>query len=916
MTSARRILEVSYVLRDLVRRTSWLSSDPAYAALGRLFERSAGSALSTKEAELFEARWELALQRWATETPLQRLVGGGAPISRQSAHLHDSETGSVPAVLQSATGAAEPRDAYSGSKLSSSVFDEKELIEKAIALGQASELHALDVRRSSATMALVDLLKATFINPAWTEVHGRVLRILEQQRLNWPRAYGGGYLYQGYELLGFSGWKPTLRRLSLYQAESWIKPGDSVLDIGSNCGFVAIEIARRGARVDAVEVNPYLGAVASEAARWLGVTGANFVLDDLQTLAPSARYDVALSLANHGIIDGRTSLPFADYAAMLADFVVPGGTLMFESHDPFGPGRGAPGDDGDLDAKFDILERWFEPRCHRMTGPFVPTGDIAKLFVVLERRSAPRTDSGRLFCLESARQQFEMCEPGPTSPDAGLGAEAVGQPTGGGGTTSIASLPVVWSPPEITHRTAFVLHVADMVNHYREVWRWMDSSTFDIVLVGEADERRVTRQMVADQEYTCIDLEDVVSLGRVYQSVVANHAMQWEDGANVLARIGVTRVRFFYAMGKSRWNFASWNDRFDLLLVQGPVQAMRLGQVTTTPVVQMGYPRFDRIANGEVDTATVRVKLGCRADRPLVAWLPTWGATSSVSLWCDAVAGLLHRYDVVVKPHPLSWEAEPENIARLRSCGFTSVVVGHIDTVDIIAAADVVLADYGGSPFGAIIADRPLLLLDVEGDAQDETIGEDSLDVSLRGTIDHLAPDRRHELESVVSDEARWVAQRGARAALRRSLVAPTAGFAGRVAAAVIEGFMQKSRSATEPSQLLARRQRDIAGGWLPLTLADLSVMQPILAGRRLVGWGTGGYYRAAQAREHLDLAYLVDTSTDRHGLVIDGLEVHPPSRLIEDGSEAVFVVRYSMYRDEIGQWLDAHGFELSKDYC
>jgi hypothetical protein len=106
------------------------------------------------------------------------------------------------------------------------------------------------------------------------------------------------------------------------------------------------------------------------------------------------------------------TMPFIDYIAKIHALLRPGGTLLFESHNVFGPGTGGPGDDGDLDAKFDIAERFFEVVRHKMTRSFVPGGlDVDKLFVVLRRRDEIDEGTVRTFDLATARRSFSYDDP-------------------------------------------------------------------------------------------------------------------------------------------------------------------------------------------------------------------------------------------------------------------------------------------------------------------------------------------------------------------------------------------------------------------------------------------------------------------------------------------------------------------------
>lgn len=257
--------------------------------------------------------------------------------------------------------------------------------------------------------AFRDVLAAYFIHPERIGWMKRSFDLLYRQRLNWQPAYCSGYAYQGSARLGLCGIKPTEERLSRYGLDRWLAAESDVLDIGANCGFLALELARNVRSVHGVEVNPYLVELGRDAALLLGQTNCLLESGDFLTFAPARTYDAVLSLANHCTIDGKLSVRFEDYVAKVWNLMKPEGMFFFESHNVFGPGTGAAGDDGDLDAKFDILERYFDLVAYRMTRSFVPFDDIDKLFVVLRKRPYAAAASRR-FSLQHAVGCYEWFE--------------------------------------------------------------------------------------------------------------------------------------------------------------------------------------------------------------------------------------------------------------------------------------------------------------------------------------------------------------------------------------------------------------------------------------------------------------------------------------------------------------------------
>lgn len=252
----------------------------------------------------------------------------------------------------------------------------------------------------------LDLLFAYFVAPGLKPLHERIFSILHLQRSHWPGNYCGGYLYQGWEDLGLSGIKPTNARLAGYGIADLLSANDLVLDLGANSGFLALSIGKQVRQVDAIELNPFLVEIGRTAAAHTGVSNVRFVVADIESWQPEYQYDAAFSLANHSTIDGRMSMDFEAYIIKLYQMIKPGGWLFFESHNAFGPGLGGPGDDGDLNEKFDIVERYFELIDFRMHRAFVPAHDVDKLFVKLKRRTACLKDARRTFLLQTARTAY------------------------------------------------------------------------------------------------------------------------------------------------------------------------------------------------------------------------------------------------------------------------------------------------------------------------------------------------------------------------------------------------------------------------------------------------------------------------------------------------------------------------------
>jgi SAM-dependent methyltransferase len=237
-------------------------------------------------------------------------------------------------------------------------------------------------------------------------LHRQLRGRLGEQKQNWQNEYCDGYFYQGYERIGISGVKPTKQRLQNYLIYNLLNKDQSILDIGSNCGFLAIHVAGFVKEVDAIEINPYLNKIGEDTAQFLGTKNVKFITADFSSFDTEKKYDAVFSLSNHHTIDGNLNMGFFRYSEKIFNLLKPGGVLFFESHNVWGDGNLGPGDDSDLDKKFEISGHFFEIIKHKMVHSFYPV-DVDKLFVVFRRRLVRDPAFKTNFDLVTARKSYE-----------------------------------------------------------------------------------------------------------------------------------------------------------------------------------------------------------------------------------------------------------------------------------------------------------------------------------------------------------------------------------------------------------------------------------------------------------------------------------------------------------------------------
>jgi GT2 family glycosyltransferase len=148
------------------------------------------------------------------------------------------------------------------------------------------------------------------------------------------------------------------------------------------------------------------------------------------------------------------------------------------------------------------------------------------------------------------------------------------------------------------------------------------------------------------------------------------------------------------------------------------------GLVTRERAVLVGFPKVDRLVNGEYDAAAVRNGLGLEAGRRTALYAPTWSPASSLNVAGEAIITTLADagWNVIVKLHSLSLDLHTPKFSggvdwRTRMAAIERpgriVHVEDPDASPLLAASDLMVTDHSTIGFEFCLLDRPLIVFDV-----------------------------------------------------------------------------------------------------------------------------------------------------------------------------------------------------------
>lgn len=336
----------------------------------------------------------------------------------------------------------------------------------------------------------------------------------------------------------------------------------------------------------------------------------------------------------------------------------------------------------------------------------------------------------------------------------------------------------------LKNEIGFIVHSPDIYNHFGCVMELMPETDFEIVACG--DETDAILEIAARRNWRAITLDDCVGSGNPYKYLVSNHYVQQTGDSYLIQTLGVRNIRFMYGLGKAAWKYAEWNKIYDMILCHGQYQIERLAFCQDTVLLPISYPRYDKFFQGSIDGERLKSEYSCDPTKQTVIWLPTWKKTSSVPDFAEAISRLSVKYNVLIKPHPMTVSLEPERMALLRKLPFTAIIDDNTDSVTMFELADYVIADYGGSMFGALYTNKNVLLLNAPSPELDVDVGDASEDVILRKHITNISAEEVDTLPALLADMGVWRKQAEVRQQLRKIFFAPYYGFSARITANIL----------------------------------------------------------------------------------------------------------------------------------
>lgn len=313
----------------------------------------------------------------------------------------------------------------------------------------------------------------------------------------------------------------------------------------------------------------------------------------------------------------------------------------------------------------------------------------------------------------------------------------------------------------MSKKFAFLVHDPIMLVHYKDVWKAIGSSNFLIITseyfarTNEGDEKLGLASFlkhINDENYEVRKITQVINCGIKYEYVITNHIISgstkevlfkcsdylkklinrglsyfgkssiWNFGVDINTylplQVGKNQIRYMYGADISDgWSLQGWNEIYDVFLCHGVNDERELNKRFKGKTFVMGYPRYDRFFSENIDLDAIKAEFAIEANKKTVLWMPTLaGEYSSIPLFAEPLSKLADKYNLIVRPHPLSFVQEKDLIVLLEKFNFIMDRTALRDMNELFSIPDVILADNGGTPFSAIFLGKNVIFLDVPDD--------------------------------------------------------------------------------------------------------------------------------------------------------------------------------------------------------
>ncbi|MBS4195492.1 CDP-glycerol glycerophosphotransferase family protein [Lederbergia citri] len=187
----------------------------------------------------------------------------------------------------------------------------------------------------------------------------------------------------------------------------------------------------------------------------------------------------------------------------------------------------------------------------------------------------------------------------------------------------------------------------------------------------------------------------------------------------------IKMVRLMYGYAKDDWNYAEWNENYDLIFSYGNYSQQKLKRFHNS--IPVGNPRIVEI-EGKSEIGLIQDINGqllsefINSEKQTILYAPTWGEFSSFSKIVPYLTELSKHYNIILKAHHLLSIKEWSHLHYLIDNYTIFCCNESVDIFSLIPNSDLLISDYSGAIFDGILCGLPTVLVNGKARYQEEKL--------------------------------------------------------------------------------------------------------------------------------------------------------------------------------------------------
>lgn len=273
---------------------------------------------------------------------------------------------------------------------------------------------------------------------------------------------------------------------------------------------------------------------------------------------------------------------------------------------------------------------------------------------------------------------------------------------------------------------------------YKNIAEYYGNKAYFIIFYSQLDQesREDLQNFLNGKQVNYLPYEYLIENDEEISVLVAPY---WMPAFSLLDN-RIKHVRVMYGYAKDDWNFADWNRNFDLAFTYGPYAEEKLKNLVTC--ISIGNPRFttaeEQVDDNEIkDISAISFKEYKDSRKKTILYCPTWGEISTISIFDEFVHEISNEFNIIIKLHHRNDITGYNNTNQLHEEQKVFLCDETTDLFDILPKVDLVISDYSGAIFDAMLFQKPIILLDHPlGYKQQKN---NTLDWKVRDLLPHIS---------------------------------------------------------------------------------------------------------------------------------------------------------------------------------